>query len=180
LAAQGKGRAALGQDQILVRAWAYKHRLLRLQKDGLDLLTHPEPRQISLADHKTLNHLFYHLAGEWARSKGADEALILNPDKSVSEANSANILCCLGERVLIPVSEHVLPGIMQTQALHLLQDMGFALHWQRLFIKDLLQADCVLLTNSLIGVVQALCLDSKPLGLRPELVQGLNNQLLRA
>ncbi|MFW6388415.1 MAG: aminodeoxychorismate synthase component I [Desulfohalobiaceae bacterium] len=178
LAAQGNSAANIRNDQILIRAWPYQHRLDRLQKQGLDLLTHPEPRQISLADHKTLNHLYYHLAGEWARSKGADEALILNPDKSVSEANSANILCCQANRVLVPVSEHVLPGIMQTQALLALEEMGFALQRQRLYLKHLLQADCVLLTNSLLGVVQALSLDSSPLSLRPDLLCKLQLRLL--
>ncbi|MFP4630007.1 MAG: aminodeoxychorismate synthase component I, partial [Desulfohalobiaceae bacterium] len=177
LAAKGSSDLSLSNDQILVRAWPYTHRLHKLQKQGLDLLTHPEPRQTCLADHKTLNHLYYHLAGEWARSRGADEALILNPDHSVSEANSANILCCQGGLVLVPDSEHVLPGIMQRQALLALEEMGFVLRWQKLYTEDLLQADCVMLTNSLLSVVQALCLDSSPLRLRPDLVRKLQVRL---
>lgn len=180
LAAKGAKQEPLFDDQLLVRARPHQHRLQTLQKNGLDLLTHPEPRQNWLAEHKSMNHLYYYLAGQWARSRGADEALILNPDRSVSETNSANLFCVSGSRLLVPVSAHVLPGVMQEKALQVLQKMGFALHRKRLRPEDLGQADCVLLTNSLLGAVQVLSLDQNPLQLRPDLVQDLNRRLFPA
>ncbi|MCD6397040.1 MAG: aminotransferase class IV, partial [Spirochaetaceae bacterium] len=39
-----------------------------------------------------MNYLFYLKAGEWAKSNGFDEAVILNADGSVSETNTGNII----------------------------------------------------------------------------------------
>ena len=84
------------------RKWA--HRLKTLEKDGLDVATYPFARQTPLADHKTLNYLYYHQAGHWAKQQNADEALILNPDNSVSETNTCNILVILDRKVILPAS----------------------------------------------------------------------------
>ena len=65
---------------------------------------YPHPRQTPLADHKTLNYLYYFLAGKWAKENGADEALILNPYVSISETNTANILLIQNNTVVIPES----------------------------------------------------------------------------
>ena len=64
---------------------------------GLKLATYPHPRMTPLADHKTLNYLYYYQAGVWAREQGADEAVILNPDGTISETNTANITGCFGQ-----------------------------------------------------------------------------------
>ncbi len=177
MAVKGSRQNPLSDDQLLIRAWPYVHRLHRLQKPGLDLLTHPEPRQSCLADYKTLNYLYYHLAGHWAVQQGADEALVLNPDGSVSETNSANILCVLDDTLLIPDSAHVLPGVMQDKVLQVLQDMGYNLEQKKLEPRDLYECDCVLLTNALLGPVRALSLDQKPLGRSSSLVQKLQNHI---
>lgn len=131
---------------------------------GLRLATYPHPRQTPLADHKTLNYLYYYLAGQWAAQQGADEALILNPDGSVSETNTANLLMICGNTIVRPLSPHALPGIMEKQVLGGLQKQGYALCTRNVFPEELLTADGVLLTNSLMGPAPAVSLDGKALG----------------
>ncbi|MCF8092956.1 MAG: aminodeoxychorismate synthase component I, partial [Desulfotignum sp.] len=89
----------------------YQHRLDLLKKTGLDLVTYPYPRHTPLAGHKTLNYLYYDQAGFYAKNNQGDEALILNPDQTVSETNTCNILITRGNRVIVPASSHVLPGV---------------------------------------------------------------------
>ena len=164
IAARGERSAPPFDDTLLVRATPYTHRLERLGRQGLRLALCREVRHTPLADHKSLSYLLEHLAGEWARDRDADEALLINLDGSVAETNSANLIALFGNRAVLPESEHALPGITAEKTVPLLRDMGYRLQRQRLMPADLYRADAVLLTNSLMGVVGAQSLDGAPLG----------------
>jgi len=79
----------------------YVHRLETLNKKGLDLVTYPYARQTPLADYKTLNYLYYDQAGRFAKAHDADEAVILNPDHTVSETNTASIVAIKDKTVMV-------------------------------------------------------------------------------
>ncbi|MEF8822975.1 MAG: aminodeoxychorismate synthase component I [Desulfohalobiaceae bacterium] len=187
VAARGERTAPPYDDVLLVRAARYIHRLEQLDADGLHLALYGEPRRTPLASHKTLNHLLERLAGEWARDRGFHEAMILNPDGSVSETNSANLIALFDAKAVFPESEHVLPGITAEKTLPLLREMGYSIKRQKLRPADLYPADAVLLTNSLMGVVSANTLEGSPLadgrqiasrlcrGLFPEFRNGMVN-----
>ena len=104
LATRGDADATGFNGRLVVTARPYTHRLEALGLSGLSLITYPHGRLTPLADHKTLNYLFYYRAGAWALQNGAHEALILNPDHSVSETNTANLLVVSGRTVIRPVS----------------------------------------------------------------------------
>jgi para-aminobenzoate synthetase component 1 len=150
---------ALGDGSLLVTARPYRHRLEGRALTGLGLVVYPWPRQTPLADVKSLNYLYYLEAGRWAASRGADEALVLNPDGSLSETNSANVLVLRGSNVLRPLSPHVLPGVMETAVCAELARRGWRVERKPLFPTDLYLADQVWLTNSLMGAVPATHLD---------------------
>jgi len=131
-----------------------------------------------LADHKTLNYLYYFLAGKWAKARNSDEALILNPDKTVSETNTANILLVKNNNVIKPVSLHVLPGIMDSVVCKLLTGWGFKIESRRLFLEDLFAFDEIMITNSLIGAIPVLSIDGKKLPEPSVMWQKINKTLL--
>ncbi len=112
---------------LSVLAKPYVHRLENKEHAGITLITYPYPRQTPLADFKTFNYLYYYRAGKWAASQGADEALILNPDNSLSETNTANLLLIKGKTAILPVSPHVLPGTMQQAICKILGQWGYAI-----------------------------------------------------
>ena len=177
LATRGTEAANSFDGTLLVTARPYVHRLERLGTKGLRLAVYPHPRMTPLADHKSLNYLYYHQAGAWAQQNGAHEALLLNPDGTVSETNTANLLVVSGRSVLRPRSPHVLPGVMQQAACDCLTRQGFTMIDQNAFPKDFMNADAVMLTNALMGVVAALSLDGHPLKTSPELIKALNRDL---
>lgn len=146
---------------LVVTAAPYTHRLDSLGKPGLDVVIYPHPRQTPLADHKTMNYLYYFLAGRWAHRFGADEAVILNPDGSVSETHTANLLLIEGNGVVRPASAHVLPGVMEKQVLAWLADHGYGIKHQRISPEHLSGADAVILTNSLMGAVAVLSVEGR-------------------
>jgi len=157
-ATRGTGRAPW-DGAILVTARAYRHRLEDRPETGLRLVSYPWARQTPLADVKSLNYLYYLEAGRWAAEQGADEALVLNPDGTLSETNSANILVLQGNSVRRPASPHVLPGVMEAAVCARLAARGFREERRPLFPTDLFSADAVWLTNSLLGAVPATRLD---------------------
>ena len=162
---------------LIVTARPYRHRLQVLDAAGLALFVYPEPRQTPLADHKTLNYLFYRQAGRWAQAKGADEAVIVNPDGTLSETNTANLLAVRGRKVYRPRSAHVLPGVMEACVLEQLTAMGYQIRHKPMYPVDLYDADQILLTNALMGCVPAITLDGCPLPAPAPLADTINDTI---
>ena len=158
IAAAGKPSGGRPSQVLFASAKPYSPRPVLSTRPGLSLQVYPHRRHTHLAGHKTLNYMYYKLAGDWAKQSGADEALILNADHSVSETNSANVCCVFGDTACFPTSGHALPGTMAAEVRRLLPHWGFAVEDRRLAVEELLAADQVFLTNSLMGAVPALSL----------------------
>ncbi len=165
-------------NHLVVMARPYIHRLELLKAAGLRLITYPEPRQTPLASHKSLNYLYYYLAEKWARENNADEAIIINPDGSVSETNTCNILAIYGKTIIQPESTNVLPGIMATKVIEVLAGQGFAIKHKLLSTDELNSADHIIVTNSLIGAVPVLSLDGRTLVCATDLCTKVNELIL--
>jgi len=180
MAFHGDRTAPPFHHNLIVTARKYTPRPAIVKNSGLSLATYPHPRQTPLADHKTLNYLYYYFAGKWAADNGADEALILNPDGSMSETNTGNLLLIQGKTVIRPESPHVLPGVMEKQVLRCLEKSGYAVHIRKVMPAELFPSDLVILTNSLIGAVPALMLDGTALHLNAGVCQKITDQLFQA
>lgn len=168
------GRPGAGTPTLFASARPYAPRPVLSSQPGLDLRVYPHRRHTHLASHKTLNYLFYKLAGDWAKHEGGDEALILNADGSVSETHTANLCCVFGATACFPISEHALPGTMAAEVRRLLPAWGFAVEDRRLTVEDILAADQVFLTNSLMGAVPAISLQGKELRYDAALCERVN------
>ncbi|MFC1489474.1 aminotransferase class IV [Thermodesulfobacteriota bacterium] len=177
LAARGDRETPPYNHTLLVTARPYTHRLAGKKKQGLNLAVYPNPRQTPMADHKTMNYLYYFSAGKWAAAQGADEALILNPDNTISETNTANILLIKDKTITIPSSPHVLPGVMEKAVCELLSERGYKIEQRTVKPKDLFSFDQVLLTNSLMGAVPVLSINGKNLPTPSDLWQKINHAL---
>ncbi len=147
--------------QLLAAAKPYIGREALARRGGLGLYSYPYPRHTPLADYKTANYLYYYLAGRQALRQGADEALILNPDGSVSETNTGSIIIIRENFLAVPFSPHVLPGVMQARVIEYFEKKGYKGHVHKLFPSDLFTADAVIVTNSLMGAAPALSLDGR-------------------
>ncbi|WP_437638415.1 aminodeoxychorismate synthase component I [Sorangium sp. So ce854] len=174
VAAAGKPDGARPSPVLFASARPYSPRPALSSRPGLSLRVYPHCRHTHLASHKTLNYMYYKLAGDWARRHGADEALIVNADRSVSETNTASVCCVFGDTACFPTSEHALPGTMAAEVRRLLPQWGFAVEDRRLTVEDLMAADHVFLTNSLMGAVPAVSLHDAKLGHDPALCDKIN------
>ena len=179
MATKGSRDMAPYNHSLVVTARPYTHRLEGKNEPGLHLITYPFPRQTPLADHKTLNYLYYYLAGHWAKECGKDEALILNPDDSVSETNTASLVCIHQKLAVLPKSPAVLPGTMQETVSDILKKWGYDVSHKKLIIEDLFSFEEVLVTNALMGSVPVLSIDGKALPTPSDLWQRINSEVWR-
>jgi para-aminobenzoate synthetase component 1 len=178
IAARGDRENPPLNHTLIVTARPYTHRLDALESTGIRLATYPEARQTPLADHKTLNYLYYLLAGRWAQIQGVHEALILNPDGTISETNTASILLVKDRTVCRPTSPHVLPGVMEQAVCRQLKSWGYQITHAKMRPSDLFSYDEVLLTNALMGAVPVLSLDRRDLPSPSDLWQRINAAVL--
>jgi len=148
---------------LLVTARPYTHRLKVLNKNGLHLVTYPHHRYSHLSSHKTMNYMFLKMANDWARKKGADEAIILNTDGSIAETATANILCIINGTWFRPKSAYVLPGTMEHEVCTVLAKQGTPVEIKTLSIDEIVSADHVFCTNALMGIVPVLQIDTTPI-----------------
>ena len=160
---------------LSVLARPYAPRLAERDIQGLHLVTYPEERQTPLAKHKTMNYLYYYLAGQWAHAQGFDEALILNPDDTVSETNTANLLLIKGKQVIQPSSPAALPGTMEKLVCQIFTSWDFNIESRPVKPAELFEDVQVIVTNSLVGALPVISIDGRHLSPPTDLCTRLND-----
>jgi len=177
LAAAGKPGQGDRGIALMATARQYTDRLEAGSRQGLRLVVYPHRRHSPLADHKTMNYMLQRMAGKWASEQAADEALLLNADGSVSETNTANLLCCVGGKIYRPISEHVLPGTMEQAVCELLEKWGRPVERAQLTVEDLKGAETVILTNALMGALPVTDIEGIALSDKDGLCRRINEVL---
>lgn len=178
LATRGSREEAPWDHALTVTAEPYVHRLAFFGTPGLKLGTYPEPRQTPVAAHKTLSYVYYMRAGDWARANGYHEALILNPDGTVSEGNSTGLLAVVDKTVVRPESPAALPSVMAAAVCRQLATWGYGVEVAPLRVADLLEADLVVLTSGMMGAVPVMAIDGHERPIGPDLWQQVNDAII--
>jgi branched-chain amino acid aminotransferase len=115
-----------------------------------------------LSNIKSLNGLIYVASAQFALSKNANEALILNSDGNIAEATSSNIFVRSADRwVTPPLSEGCLDGVMRKNLIRIMQKSGIPVIEKELSQDDVLKADEIILTNVIKGIRQVSEIDQK-------------------
>jgi branched-subunit amino acid aminotransferase/4-amino-4-deoxychorismate lyase len=105
---------------------------------------------------KMLNYWGRRIAHESARSRGADEGLLIAPDGSLREGSRNNVLILTrahARTIATPVADgSILPGIMRRQALDFAASRGYLIEERAIPLGELFDAEAAFLTNSVRGV----------------------------
>jgi len=136
-------------------------------RKGVSLATASAQRSATsqLHRHKTLNYLENITARREARAQGAYEALIINTDDFIAECSMSNIFFVLGGEVLTPsIESNILPGITREAVLNLCAAHRIRCDERLMNFADVLFAQEVFITNSLIGVMPVREIDGKAFG----------------
>ncbi|MCK5096503.1 MAG: aminodeoxychorismate synthase component I, partial [Desulfobacteraceae bacterium] len=163
---------------VTVFAKKYIHRLELLKKNGIELIRYPYPRLTPVADHKSLNYFYYYLAGLFAKENNKDEALILNPDMTISETNTCNIMIIKDNYVILPQSEYALKGVTINAAVNTLKSKGYEIKKKKLFFQDLLSHSNIILTNALMGAVPVIAIENNKIHYTKKLLEMINSNIV--
>ena len=105
------------------------------------------------------------LARQEARNAGADEALFLNEKGQVTEASGSNVFVVANGIVKTPrLRSGILPGITRAAVFEVARQIGVRIAESNLPPGQLLAADEVFLTNSLIEVMPVTTIAGQAIG----------------
>ncbi|KAF0196320.1 MAG: Aminotransferase class IV [Bacillota bacterium] len=120
--------------------------------------------QSPLSRHKTTNFMDSILARKEARSRNADEAILLNTKGHLAEGSVSNLFLIKDGEILTPrIADGALPGIIRGKVLELCKEKGLAVRETVLTPQDFKQADEAFLTNSLLGIMPLFKAESRVL-----------------
>lgn len=102
-------------------------------------------------------------AADYARGRGAREALFVTEDGRVLEGATSNLFLLRGHVLVTPpAGETVLAGIMRRQILMAAQRLGFTAEERDIPASELFTADEVFITNALIGLLPVASVEARP------------------
>lgn len=130
---------------------------------GADLVISDIPASLNpaLAGIKHLNRLDSVLARQSARRVGADEALMTLTDGRLVEGSMSNVYIRFdGQWITPPLSQAGVNGIVRRR---LLQQNVISVSERECFVDELQQAEAMLISNALLGLVPVRSLDQRPL-----------------
>ncbi|SMB99545.1 hypothetical protein SAMN00808754_2951 [Thermanaeromonas toyohensis ToBE] len=118
-----------------------------------------------LSAFKTMNYLEYLLAWNEARSRGAQEAILLNLDGFLAEGSRSNLFVVRKGTLFTPNLESgPLPGLVRSRVLKLAARLGLKVKEKPLSPTDLLAGEEAFLTNSLMEIMPLTYVDGQPIG----------------
>lgn len=130
---------------------------------GWAVVSFPERRTNFLSRYKSLNYLFCLAARQYALDRGAQEALILEPDGLVAEGAATAILWQENGQLFRAAASSLLPSVTLTVLGQALALEGQAIKAAPVTVSRLQQAEAVWLANSLMGLMPVASLEGKAL-----------------
>ena len=113
----------------------------------------------SLPSVKSLNFLPSVIAKKYAAQKKAFEAILIDNDGYAREGAVSNLFIVKNNVILTP-KENILKGIARDKVIKLARINKLKIKETKITKKELLQADEIFITNSIIGVVPVILIDN--------------------
>ena len=125
-----------------------------------------------LAEHKLTSHFHGVQGRRLAQAAGCDDALLVAHDGRVGEGTNANVALLIGDVLVTPSVDGLLPGVCRAALLEAATALGLPVEQRPVALDEVLGAQAVLLTSSPRGLSDAVALDGAELGrMEPELLR---------
>jgi branched-chain amino acid aminotransferase len=124
----------------------------------------PQPQVLDPSIHHAnqLNSILARL--EVLADPDVDAALMLDTEGFVAEADTANIFCVIGGRLVTPIPTACLHGITRGLVLELARERGPVPHERHVTLFDLYRAEEVFLTGTVCELVPVTTIDGRAIG----------------
>ncbi|GJM27670.1 MAG: branched-chain amino acid aminotransferase [Cyclobacteriaceae bacterium] len=133
---------------LLITAWEWERHsgsdLLKVMISGNQGASRPSPVDTKLCG----NYVSSVFATMEAKSKGFDEALMVDSEGYVTEGPGANFFYEKDEVLYTPPSDMVFPGITRATVMGYAREMGFKLVEKRFKAEELIEADMAFFTST--------------------------------
>lgn len=133
-------------------------------KDGVKIVSSSIKRNAvgnELYKYKMLNYFENIFAKNEAYINEAQEAIFLTKDRVVLEGATSNIFCVKNGKVFTPpITQNILPGITREVVIEICLTNNLKFSEKRLHYFNLLEADEIFITNSLIEIMPVKQVDS--------------------
>lgn len=154
---------ATNQGRFLITATPYTELTDNDRLSGASCIIAPNQR-INPLSHlpqmKRGNYIDCLYASNYARQAGAREALFLDPQHHILEGSTTNLFAIFADRLITPpLGTLVLSGTMRRQVIDTAAELGILVIEQKLSLTELMQADEIFLTNSLIDILPVSSID---------------------
>ena len=114
---------------------------------------------------KSTNYLNHILARLDAKDEGCDEAILMNTKGYIAEGAASNIFLVKRNNLTTPSLESgILPGITRKLIIEIAGILKLKVKERRIYYRELLNADEVFFTNSLIEILPVRKIDSETIG----------------
>ncbi len=163
----GVWKVSLDKADVCIIAKEYKPFPEAKYKQGFScLVTDSKQNENScLAQHKTANYLAFQLAYEEARTRGFDEAIIINNGGYAAEASRANLFMAKNNVLFTPALEcGCLNGITRKVIFNFARKGKITLEEGKFSLQDIYGSDEVFLTNSLMGIMPVRSIENITIG----------------
>lgn len=118
-----------------------------------------------LCGHKTTNYFARLIALQESQKKKAAESLWFTTDNKLAEGCVSNVFIVKDGTLFTPgLDTPVLPGIARKTVLEIAEKEGVAFKEKDLFINDLLEADEVFVTNSIMTILPVATVEARAIG----------------
>ena len=135
-----------------------------VEPTGLTMSSQPDLRWVR-RDVKTTNLLGQVLANWGASEAGADEALLVAPDGTVTEGGAVSFFPVVDGALLVrPLSNDILPGVTRSTLLEVLDAEGIPIDERTYTLDEALAADEAMITGASSYVEPVLAIDGHPIG----------------
>lgn len=143
------------KSAFLLEALPLPERVNQWDPGGWTIELYPHARKSgdAFSNLKTANFLPYVLAERWSRQNSLDDALVLNTENNICDSSKANLfLLKQGAWHTPALHQGCINGVIRRYLLEELKKSGYQVHQQIITENDLLEADEMFLTNSIIDI----------------------------
>lgn len=114
---------------------------------------------------KSISYLESRLAWHYAQQQKKDEGLFLSTDEFVQEGSRSNVFFIKKNEIFTPaLSCGILDGITRRQAMAVIKDTGFSCKEGTFTLQQLMSADEVFITSSLMEIMAIREVEKAPIG----------------
>jgi len=162
---QGLSWPAAEQSWFLLTASEYKELTDAERQSGAACIVSPN-RRINPVSHlpqmKRGNYADCLYAANYARQSGAREALFIDQNQNMLEGSTSNLFAMIDDRLITPpIGTLVLDGIIRQQVIDTAAELGILFAERELSLSELMRAQEIFLTNSLIDILPVSSIDGQ-------------------